>query len=1176
MVGKVWILSTALAASLLAAAERPTIRIGWIPNRAVPSPENAYRSIERHLEEKVPGYIFRFVPVTYADSDERLRRGDLEFLFCGPTLFIELEVRGLALPVATVISGRLPEKPTELLGSAVITAAGDRRIRTWKDLRHKRVAALPGRSLGGWLAAARELQEEGVDPRRDLAGIQAYETVEDIVAAVLERRVDAGVVPTGLLEWLVRRGVVGWRQLKILEPRAVYPGSDDFPYVCSTRLYPNSLMARSPRVPNALADQVAVALLSMPADREAASVTHVAGWTAPLSYESVRQCMIELGAPPFERNWRTLVSGLFRQHQAAAIIAVLFAGGLLTLSAGIAVVSNIRLRRSRVRLDRELAERKAAEAQLHYQATLLAQTSDAVVAADTQYVVTYWNPAAERLLGIPKGQAVGCEISRLINYQYPPECRRLIRESLRLRGFWAGEAAIKRPDGSVIQVELAVNEVRGASGELLGSVGNFRDITDRKRADEVRRLETARLDAMFRLAQMSAASRTELANYALSEAVRLTGSEFGYLAALPPGAPRAELMAWAERDPHASAPVRWEEISAAGFCREAVEQRKPVAFANLPPERLPGVKSLLCTPIFEGDQIVLVAGLANKPEPYNDNDIRQLSVLMDGAWKLIRLRESQNRYQVLFEDSPVPIVEADFSSVHQFLEQQPGGMRRAAELLLSRDSCLKLCLAKVRMQGLNAEARKLLRVETPEQLRERFETTLAEAARRIIRPGLAALSAGAPGWAGQVEFAIPGGGRRWLDIRLSPVPSADQPWSRVILSLVDFTERKRLEEQLLQSQKMEAVGNLAGGIAHDFNNLLTVINGYTELAAIKLEEGHPSLAHLDEVRKAGERASDLTRQLLAFSRKQVLQPRPLDLNQAVLEADRMLRRLLGERIELVTDLAPDLGAVSADPTQIHQVILNLAVNARDAMPNGGKLFFQTANVELEAGSSRFTGNLPPGQYVMLAVSDTGVGMDESTRARVFEPFFTTKEPGRGTGLGLSTVYGIVSQSGGGIEVLSRVGTGTTFKIVLPRIVEGAEASSAQTAAPPGGTETVLLVEDEADVRHFAAEALRSYGYNVLEATGGAQAMRIAEATGDAIQLLITDVVMPEINGPELAARITELLPHLRVIYISGYPDGLMAHPAPLRSSALYLQKPFSSAALARKVREALAPDASAV
>lgn len=320
------------------------------------------------------------------------------------------------------------------------------------------------------------------------------------------------------------------------------------------------------------------------------------------------------------------------------------------------------------------------------------------------------------------------------------------------------EAAIRRPDGSVIQVELAVNEVRGAAGELLGSVGNFRDITDRKRADEIRRLETARLDAMFRLAQMSAASQAELANYALSEAVRLTGSEFGYLAGLSSGASRAELRAWAVRNPNSTVTVRWEDISAAGLCREAVEQRRPIIFASVPPERLPGVKSLLCAPIFDGDQIVLVAGLANKPEPYNENDIRQLSLLLDGAWKLIRLRESQNRYEVLFEDSPVPIVEADLSAVYQFLEQQPGGIQRAVEQLLSRDSFLKLCLARIRIQGLNAEARELLKVDTPEQLRQRFETTLADAARRIIRPGLAALAAGVPAWAGQVEFAVPGGG----------------------------------------------------------------------------------------------------------------------------------------------------------------------------------------------------------------------------------------------------------------------------------------------------------------------------------------------------------------------------------------------------------------------------------
>ena len=395
----------------------------------------------------------------------------------------------------------------------------------------------------------------------------------------------------------------------------------------------------------------------------------------------------------------------------------------------------------------------------------------------------------------------------------------------------------------------------------------------------------------------------------------------------------------------------------------------------------------------------------------------------------------------------------------------------------------------------------------------------------------------------------------------------------------DITERKQTEEEMAavqeqfrQSQKMEAVGQLAGGIAHDFNNLLTVIHGYSELILTSLDENSRLRQDVREIIHASERASSLTRQLLAFSRKQILQPKVLDLNAHVSNMDKMLRRMIGENIELMTLLAKDLGRTKADPGQIEQVILNLAVNARDAMLNGGKLTIETANIEFDENYARSHIGVTPGHYVMLSVSDTGVGIAREVKERIFEPFFTTKEKGKGTGLGLSTVFGIIQQSGGNIWVYSEPGLGTTFKIYLPRIEEDIELlkPSAVSTKPLQGSETILLVEDEEIVRKLACTILQKNGYKVLEAPNGEEALRIVQGkNGNPIHLLVTDVVMPGMSGRQLADRLERLRPEMKILYISGYTDNAIVHHGVLDKGMHYIQKPFTVEGLVQKVREVL-------
>jgi PAS domain S-box-containing protein len=393
--------------------------------------------------------------------------------------------------------------------------------------------------------------------------------------------------------------------------------------------------------------------------------------------------------------------------------------------------------------------------------------------------------------------------------------------------------------------------------------------------------------------------------------------------------------------------------------------------------------------------------------------------------------------------------------------------------------------------------------------------------------------------------------------------------SLVFAILRDVSERNAMAEQLRVAQKMEAVGQLAGGVAHDFNNLLTAILGYSQLLAPELRGNPEHFSAIEEIRKAGERAAGLTRQLLAFSRKQMLELRVLDLNEIVHHIQEMLSRLIGEDIQVVMNLDPALGSVRADAGQIEQVIMNLAVNARDAIPRGGQISLETANVELDETYAQTHVPVQPGPYVMLAVSDTGVGMDEATRERIFDPFFTTKEKGHGTGLGLSTVYGIVKQSGGYIWVYTEPGRGTAFKVYLPRVQLPAEALVVPepAALPAVGNETILLVEDEESVRALARRALEARGYRVLDAADGGEAVEIARS--QSVDLLLTDMVLPGMGGSEVAARIHDLHPLAKILYTSGYTDDVIVRRGLMERGAAFLEKPFTPTVLARKVREVL-------
>lgn len=503
-------------------------------------------------------------------------------------------------------------------------------------------------------------------------------------------------------------------------------------------------------------------------------------------------------------------------------------------------------------------------------------------------------------------------------------------------------------------------------------------------------------------------------------------------------------------------------------------------------------------------------------------------------------------------------LENERARLQEILRQMPSGVLIVAapsgELLLS-----------------NEQADRILRGPMPER-QERYYHPGGSHYTNEELPISRSLATGEIVTGEEVEIVRGDGSRGTVLISSAPIRNRRGFIVAGVATLHDVTERKQLEQQFRQAQKMEAVGRLAGGVAHDFNNLLTIISGYSQMLLDALDANDSARRDIEPIIEAAERAAALTRQLLTFSRRQVVQPKLLDVNRQVSRMNRMLRRVIGEDVELVTSFKSEAGRIKADPGQLEQVILNLAINARDAMPQGGKLTIETAEIELGGGPADTPRELPPGRYVVLALSDTGTGMDAEVMSHLFEPFFTTKGKGKGTGLGLSTVYGIVKQNHGEVIINSEVGRGTTVRIYFPVAEPAGKVRpelAPRSAAARKGTETILLVEDEEEVRRLAREMLTRQGYTVIEAGSGAEAMRIWRDRFNSIDMLLTDVVMPRMSGRELADKLRGSRPELKVMYMSGYTDDVMARHGVLDSGTAFLSKPFTSEILSRKVRAVL-------
>jgi two-component system cell cycle sensor histidine kinase/response regulator CckA len=777
---------------------------------------------------------------------------------------------------------------------------------------------------------------------------------------------------------------------------------------------------------------------------------------------------------------------------------------------------------------------------------IIESAPEAISIVDQDLNILRINAEFTRLFGFTAAEAAGRRLDLLI---VPPDRyaeTAWITQTIQTQNKLSLETRRQRKDGSLVEVLLSTSPVT-VNGKKVGSYASYRDITDQKRAEELNA-------ALYAIAARSQSAEDLQQFFAAIHNIlgQLMNARNFYIALYDPQSQLLSFPYFVDEEDPTPTPKRLgrgltehvlrtgEPLLATPAVFEELVRRGEVELIGAPSLDWLGV------PLKSGTSCIgaLVVQSYNENSRFGEGDreilkfvSQQLAAAIEHKRYEEALRRSEARSRSLILSAAFGICRCTMGG--RFLDVNP-----ALITMLGYGSVEDFL-------RLNARREVFVNPQELDRLAEDYRRT---------------------GNLNGVEVQWKRKDGRVIVVRLSGCAAMSTDEAEEVLELIaeDITDRRQLEEQLRQAQKMDAVGRLAGGVAHDFNNLLMVINGYTEVLLEQLEQDSPMHHKVQSIQQAADRAATLTRQLLAFSRKQLLELKVVDVNTVIGDMERLLRPLIGENIELITHLSPDTGHTRADAGQLEQVIMNLVVNAKDAMPEGGKLTVQSADVTVRQNFSehRF---IQPGRYAVISVSDTGHGMDRETQLRIFEPFFTTKEKGKGTGLGLSTVYGIVKQSSGYVFAQSEIGAGTTFYVYLPRVEDSAEELSPAEAPQNeiGGSETVLLVEDEESVRELVRVTLASRGYNVLEAENGECGLRIAEEFQGHIDILITDVVMPGIGGRELAKQLLTLRPGISVLYLSGYTEDAIVTQGALGPANAFLQKPFTLQNLAKKVRDVL-------
>jgi two-component system, cell cycle sensor histidine kinase and response regulator CckA len=795
-------------------------------------------------------------------------------------------------------------------------------------------------------------------------------------------------------------------------------------------------------------------------------------------------------------------------------------------------------------------EKRSVEIRVQYLEQILQSSPDPVIVVDPSFRTQCVNPEFQRMFGYSAAETLGRPIDDLIFPADRAAEAKWIAQCLQRGDRLTLETQRRCKDGTLLNVSVSSAPLI-VDGRPVAFYAHYRDISERKRAE-------ALSSALYRIAEKASAAQDLQQFYAAIHGIvdELMCARNFSIAIYEPESDVLSFPYFVDEQEPTPASRKLgsglvEYVMRTGdplLCTpefaQQLQQRGEIELTSPPPPQWLGVPLKVNQRILGA--LILKSYSKNARFGERDKDVltlvaQQLAAAIDRKRNEQALRRSELCYRSLVQTAVYGIYRSSLEG--RFLDVNP---------------------ALIGMLGYNSA----LEVLTLDPKRDIFAdpgeyTRLIDEFRRTGRmDGV------------EVRWKRKDGVSITVRISGRAVAGGDEPADVLEAIAEDITERRVLEDQFRQAQKMEAVGRLAGGIAHDFNNLLMVIGGYTEVVLSQLTVGHPLYSKAEAIQQASDRATTLTRQLLAFSRKQLLELKIVDVNAIVSDMERLLRPLIGEDIELTTQLEPSVGCTRADAGQLEQVIMNLVVNAKDALPTGGKVCIRTASVALDASYRPENTFIKPGPYVMISVSDNGQGMDGETQARIFEPFFTTKEKGKGTGLGLSTVYGIIKQSGGYVFVQSEQGRGTVFTIYFPRVDEPCDAvgTTPVSVATAGGTETVLLVEDEESVRQLVRETLESRGYRVLEAGNGAAALALAASHSDTIHLVITDVVMPGLSGHELAQQLLSARPGIKVIYLSGYAQDAFPTPSAEAQKA-FLQKPFTLQSLSRKVREILGPSA---
>ena len=1089
----------------------PEIRIGILAKRGPTRCLEKWNPTAAYLSVAVSGHSFTIIPLSFDQIVPATRSRDIDFILANSAFYVQLEAEFRIRRIVT-LRNQLAGQAYSTFGGVIFCRADRTDINSLDDFRHTTFAAVERSSFGGWHAAWRELKSAGIKPERDFSDLVFLGTHDAVVHAVMSEIADVGTVRTDTLERMALEGQLNLEDIKVIP--ATLADYEDFPFKLSTRLYPEWPLAALSHVPEDLVKEVAAALLAMPPDSPAASASRSLGWTIPLNYTPVHDCARELGIGIYAHEQDVSFSAFFRAHWPwfAGSLA-LFLGSLIVLAAF--AHKNRILLDVRSNLRRELVERKKAQDALqkseHLYRGVVERAADTIFLLDLDGYFIEVNEAVTRNTGFEINEVIG----RHFLSSFDPEDHDLARMSFDT--CCGGEpikfdSRIRRKNAQPDWFSISIQPIFSPAGAVTGIQGISHNIQERKSSEHRKHREG------------EIVLRTIL------------------------------------------------ESTADGIL--AVDSHNRVMHANTRFATMWGIPQ---DSLLEGDAGQLYEFMIEQlAEPET-----LLACVQD-----TQVNQSEQRGVLLFDDGRVferfscPLIfddtiEGRVCSYRDITDRTLGERERT--LLLSAieqaEETIVITDAEGEIEYVNPAFEKVTGFSKDEVVGHNPRLLDSHYHDRSFFSDLWTTINSGSTWRGRIVNRHKDGSEFTEDCIISPIRHDDGHIAHFIAVKRDVSHEIELEGQLRQAQKMEAVGQLAAGVAHDFNNLLQVIDGHVDLLLMTLDPNDPAREDMETVREATSRAANLTRQLLAFSRQQWIQPIDLNLNQLITDLMKLLRRVIGANIDLQLIPAQNLGLIHADPGQIEQILVNLCINARDAMPEGGKLIIETENI-ICPGTGIPDGlvDLKSGAYACLTVTDSGNGIDATTLDHIFEPFFTTKEVGHGTGLGLATVYGIVQQHQGMIHVESEPGTGSTFKIFIP-IVQSEQSESLGEAddhhAKPEGNETILIAEDEERVRNLTRRILELHGYRVLTASDGEEALKVFKDHSQEIQLALLDIVMPKMGGHAVVAKLHELSPGLPIFLTTGYSSISISSDFTPAENVHLLRKPYHTSELLKEIRKVL-------